>query len=52
MKKYRITILVRTIEEYEVEAETSAEAEELRAEGKLIRVDDSLESHVHSVREV
>jgi hypothetical protein len=51
MKKYRITILVKSIEEYEVEAESEVHAEELWPEGKLIRVDDNIDNDIWSVRE-
>jgi hypothetical protein len=53
MKKYRVQIVFRTLEIYEVEAEDAATATDLWAEGRLIhRSDEALDSEVLSVQEV
>ena len=42
--KYRVKIIAKTIETYEVEAESPEEAEENLCEGRLIGTDDDIEN--------
>ncbi len=52
MKKYRVSIVARTLETYEVEAEDADQAEANWTEGKLVCTDDNLESEILSVEEI
>lgn len=54
MKRYHVTVIVKTLEVYRVEAENEDDAEENWAEdGALIDTDDgALECEILSVKEV
>jgi hypothetical protein len=53
MKRYRVTVVIRTLEIYEVEADSPEDAEDYWSDGDLIHADDeSLETEVWSVRKV
>lgn len=41
MKTYRVTVIVRVVEHYEVPAKSPHEAQELWAEGRLVHTDES-----------
>jgi hypothetical protein len=49
MKKYRVQVIAKTLETYEIEAANEAEAEELWAEGKLVATNDNLETEIMEV---
>jgi hypothetical protein len=53
MKRFHVTVIVKTLEVYRVETENEEDAEEIWAEGTLIRTDDGvIENEILSVREV
>jgi len=41
MRTYRVHVLAHIVEQYEVQAESPLEAEELWYEGRFLRTDDS-----------
>ena len=51
MTKYRVTIIARMLETYEVEAEDAEQAEENWPDGSLVSTDDSLECEIIAVEE-
>jgi hypothetical protein len=46
MPKYRIKIIARTIETYEVETDSLEQAEDFWSEGKLVATDDNVENEI------
>jgi len=51
-KKHRVTIIAKTIETYEVEADNPNEAEELWCEGRLVDADDNIENEILRVEPI
>lgn len=51
MTKYRVTIIAKMLETYEVEAEDAEGAEDNWQDGKLVSTDHSLECEIISVEE-
>jgi len=52
MKTYRVKVIIRTLEYYEVEADSPEEAEELYALGDYLGCDEeALDNEVISVKE-
>jgi hypothetical protein len=53
MKRFHVTVVVKTLEVYRVDAENKDEAEEYWADGTLIDTDDGvLDNEILSVKEV
>ena len=53
MKQFRVTVMVKTIEVYQVEAENEDEAEENWADGTFIGSDDgTLDNEILTIKEV
>jgi hypothetical protein len=50
-KTYRVQVIVKTLETYEVEAASEDEAEENYGEGKLVDSDDGLDNDIMAVEE-
>lgn len=52
MPKYRVEVLVKTLEYYEVEAENEDDAELLWPEGKLVYTNDNLGCEIIDIEEI